>query len=184
MHRVSRSPAFPRPAGIPRPSARALRYALFILFLDAGAVLAGNEAHAAAPGSALLNDATARRYDIPAGPLGSALSAYAAQTGLLLVFDAALTRGLAVQPLAGRYTPRDALQRLLAGTGLEVLGRSDGSHALRAASSPSAGVESLAPVLVTADGPVNPQKDVYTAPRSSVYISSRRHRPLRPRLGR
>jgi hemoglobin/transferrin/lactoferrin receptor protein len=172
MHRVSRSPAFPRPAGIPRPSARALRYALFILFLDAGAVLAGNEAHASTPGSALLNDATARRYDIPAGPLGSALSAYAAQTGLLLVFDAALTRGLAVQPLAGRYTPRDALQRLLAGTGLEVLGRSDGSHALRAASSPSAGVESLAPVLVTADGPGNPQKDVYTAPRSSVYISS------------
>ncbi|MCC6271628.1 MAG: TonB-dependent receptor plug domain-containing protein, partial [Microbacteriaceae bacterium] len=38
--------------------------------------------------------------------------------GIELFFDAAIARGLTSQPLAGTYTTRDALARLLAGSGL------------------------------------------------------------------
>ncbi|WP_238841841.1 hypothetical protein, partial [Xylella fastidiosa] len=60
------------------------------------AVLAASMAIGAAP-AALAQAAphveTARHYDIPPGPLGLALSRFAAQAGVVLSFDAQLTQG-------------------------------------------------------------------------------------------
>lgn len=72
-------------------------------------------------------------YELPAAPLGSALATLAAQSGLLLSFDPALTEGRQAAALRGRHTPADALQRLLAGTGLQALPQADGSWLLQRA---------------------------------------------------
>ncbi len=121
------------------------------------------------PLPALRDDASRRSYDVPAGPLGLALTRFASQAGLLLSFDPALTRGLDAPALVGRYTVGGALRQLLAGTSLQVSMRADGSYALAAASGPPSEAVLLPSSLVVADGLA--QTQVYTAPRSSVHLS-------------
>lgn len=58
-------------------------------------------------------------FRIEAGTLGPALHAYGSITGLAVMLDDRYT-DRPVQPMVGRYTPRDAMQRLLAGTGLQA----------------------------------------------------------------
>ncbi len=69
----------------------------------------------------------------PAQPLGSALTALALRTGLIVGVDAAAVRGRQAAALQGRYTPHEALQRLLAGSGLQAVRDPNGGYALRAA---------------------------------------------------
>ena len=57
-------------------------------------------------------------FDIPAQDLNAALLAFAARADLQLVYDVSLVDGLRSAPVSGNYTPRDALGRLLSGTGL------------------------------------------------------------------
>lgn len=84
-------------------------------------------AHAAGTDAA----AVAQPYQLPAGKLGSTLSAFAANTGVRLSFDPALTEGMTHGPLTGHGAPRDVLSRLLADTGLMLVSRPDGSYTLR-----------------------------------------------------
>ncbi|MDQ7974591.1 MAG: TonB-dependent siderophore receptor [Rhodocyclaceae bacterium] len=67
----------------------------------------------------------------PAQPLGAALNALAARTGLLVGVDAELVRGRQAPALAGSFTPVEALHRLLAGSGLEAVPGAGGSYTLR-----------------------------------------------------
>ena len=69
----------------------------------------------------------------PAQPLGGALTALAVRTGLIVGVDAAAVRGKQAPALQGRYTPHEALQRLLAGSGLQAVRDPNGSYALRSA---------------------------------------------------
>lgn len=106
------------------------------------------------------------QFDIAAGPLDQALAAFASQSGLRLAFDAALTRGLSAPALRGRHTARDGLRQLLAGSHLRVVAHNDGSLVLRRDLTPP--TFELSPVRVVSD----PVRDVYLAPRSSVYVSA------------
>ena len=115
--------------------ARALRGALLGIAATA-TVLPLAAAHA--------QQAEARQYAIPAGSLTEALNRFGAESGLGLSFSNALTSGLQSPGLQGRYTTESALQRLLAGTGLEAVPRGNG-YLLRKA----AGEARLAPVMVT-----------------------------------
>lgn len=72
-------------------------------------------------------------YDIPAGPLGRNLSAFAVRAGIALSFEPALTEGRGSPALAGNYPAREALQLLLAGSGLEIVARENGTYTLRVA---------------------------------------------------
>lgn len=74
----------------------------------------------------------ARPYAIPAGPLSTALSRFAAETGLLLSGNAKLTAGKRSPGLHGTYRPEQALQRLLAGSGLTWRFDEEGSVTLLA----------------------------------------------------
>src|SRR5262245_34220244 len=74
------------------------------------------------------------QVDIPAGDLGPALSAFAARAGVLLTFDAALTRGRTTQGVRGNYTVDEGFAALLAGTGLERVTAPGGVNTLRAGS--------------------------------------------------
>ncbi len=87
-----------------------------------GWALATAAVHAADP---------AQSYQIAPGPLGRALAEVAATAGIALSFDPALTQGRQSPALSGSHTPREALQRLLAGSGLGLVQRADGSYTLQ-----------------------------------------------------
>ena len=59
-----------------------------------------------------------RAYDIPPGALRDALNHYATQSDQQIMVAGSLVEGLTSDGLSGRFTPADALARLLAGTGL------------------------------------------------------------------
>jgi hypothetical protein len=80
---------------------------------------------------AIAQTEAARDYDIPGGPLSSALAQFGAQAGVLLSIDAKLTEGMSVPALKGRYTVRDGLHRLLIGSGLEAVGDARTGYTLR-----------------------------------------------------
>ena len=77
------------------------------------------------------NEAAARSYSVPAGPLGRVLSSFAASSGIALSFDPKLTEGLNSPGLDGSYTTREGFARLLSGTSLELFRQPDGSYGLR-----------------------------------------------------
>lgn len=114
---------------------RALRGALLGLTVTAG-VLPVASVHA--------QQTASREYAILAGSLTETLNRFGAESGLLLSFSTELTAGLQSAGLQGRYTTHDALQTLLAGTGLEAVARGNG-YLLRK----SGGDVQLAPVTVT-----------------------------------
>lgn len=93
------------------------------------ALVAGGTAAWAAPVQPQ-EAAVAQDYDIPAGPLGRALSSFAVKSGMALSFEPALTDGLHSAGLAGSYSAREGILRLLAGSGLELVELGDGNYTL------------------------------------------------------
>ena len=61
--------------------------------------------------------ADSRRFDLPSGPLDVALLAFGQQSGLDIGVDPRTIAGRRTAGARGSFTPRDALTRLLAGTG-------------------------------------------------------------------
>lgn len=163
-------PAALAPRPIFHPVAHAARLALLGWALAAGAVHAA-EARV---------DGPVRSYQIAAGPLGRALAEVASTAGMALSFDPTLTQGRQSPALAGNYTPREALQRLLDGSGLELVHADSGNWSLRrAAPAPApvpmrggaAGVAMLEEVRVTARAersPVTEQTGSYTSRALSI----------------
>lgn len=132
----------PRQTFTPRPLHHALTIALLSLALNAHAEVQSADRTALD---------TPHRYQLPAASLGRTLAAFAVQAGLALSFDPAMTDGLSSQGLNGTYTPRQALERLLAGSGLEAVTRSDGSFTLRRKPASANSAEAtLTPVSVRA----------------------------------
>ncbi|WP_304025903.1 TonB-dependent receptor domain-containing protein [Methyloversatilis discipulorum] len=79
-----------------------------------------------------------RGYDLPAGPLGRALSRFAGQSGITLSFDPKLTEGLDSRPLKGQHSLTEGFRILLEGSGLEVVSDGRGGYFLdRAAPRPA-----------------------------------------------
>lgn len=76
------------------------------------------QAPAMAQTQAQASSAQVRAYDIPAQDLNRALLDFAQSSELQLVYDADWVRGRRSGALKGRYTPAQALERLLDGTGI------------------------------------------------------------------
>ena len=83
---------------------------------------------ASAAGPVQLDSVAIRAYNIPAGPLGATLSSFAVGAGIALSFQPSLTEGLSSPALTGNYTTQEAVNRLLAGSGLDMVLRSDGTY--------------------------------------------------------
>lgn len=126
----------------PAPLAHLVRAALFGLTL------------ASVPGLALLSSPAMAQanasYQIPAGPLGAALTRFGVQAGVTLSFDTELTRQLTTPGLSGSYSVEEGLQRLLANTGLQAQRQANGGYVLVAASTD--GSLELGPTNVTGAG--------------------------------
>jgi len=97
---------------LPRPCRppRLVRSGWWALFL--GAMLATAVAHAAEP--------ALRRFDLPAGAAVVMLKRAAQQAGLEIVYSAAVVQDVQTQPVAGEFTPREALERMVAHTPLRI----------------------------------------------------------------
>ncbi|WP_423935724.1 TonB-dependent siderophore receptor [Comamonas sp. 23] len=95
----------------------------------------------------------ASSLSIAAQPLGSALQALSAATGVSIGFAPALVEGKTAPAVSGTLTPQQAAERLLAGSGLMALRQGE---ALVIKATPSAGDTSTLPtVTVTAQGERN-----------------------------
>ncbi|TEA78859.1 TonB-dependent siderophore receptor [Allopusillimonas ginsengisoli] len=129
------------------PLNRAVRASVMTAFLMAGLA---HGTHAFSAQSAVLDAVQQKHFDIPAGPLGQTLSRFALEEKIALSFEPALTNGRQSPGVSGNLTARQAATRLLAGSGLELVARGDGSYSLRETpvASNSAEVTSLAAVRV------------------------------------
>ncbi|EPJ82357.1 TonB-dependent siderophore receptor [Pseudomonas sp. CFII64] len=74
-----------------------------------------------------------RAYNLPAGPLSSALNQIASQAGLTLAVDPSLASGRTSSPVQGQFDASGALRQALRGTGLQLVQSSVGSYSLMAA---------------------------------------------------
>ena len=100
--------------------------------------------------------AAARSYSIPAGTLSRVLSQFAAEAGVLLSVDAALTEGKQSSGLQGSYGVAQGLERILAGSGLEAVPQNSGGYTLRRLPAGSGKEAALATVAVTANSAGQP----------------------------
>jgi len=93
-------------------------------------------------------------FDIPAQPLAEALESFGRLTHLSVLMQSNMLNGRTSAPVEGDYSARDALQRMLAGTGLRA--RFPGPDAITIVAAPVAPDEASAPVaaasLLTIDG--------------------------------
>lgn len=81
--------------------------------------------------------AARQSFAIPAGPLDEALNRFGRQAGLLIAFTPEQTEGRRSPGLQGEYGPREALDRLLATSGLQAVAQGAG-FSLRPAEAASA----------------------------------------------
>jgi iron complex outermembrane receptor protein len=83
-------------------------------------------------------------FNIPAGSLDASLVAFANQTGLQLLYSPDLVAGRQSQGLRGRFTPEEALTRLLSGTSVDIRRRGAKAFVLKPRSTAAADSELLA----------------------------------------
>lgn len=109
----------------------------------------------ATPAMTQAQDATVP-VNITAQPLDQAITRLAEQTGLNIGGDAFLLEGRTAAPLRGDYTPEQALQNLLQGTGVTYERTGSNSVLLKPQVQGSEEVSSLPPVQISAATDVNP----------------------------
>lgn len=103
---------------------------------------------------------TRQSYHIPPGRLGDALNQFAREAGLLLSFAPELVEGKSTAGLAGTYSVREGLTRLLAGSGLNYRFTAADSVALeRTPMRQGKGPARLGPITVTGEKTVRRLQD-------------------------
>jgi iron complex outermembrane receptor protein len=114
----------------------------------------------------------ARAFDIPSQGLPSALRQFASQSGLQLAYTTAEISGLKSMEMRGTLTPRQALARLLAGTGVTYRFTAPNVVALQRPGA-SDNAQAVAPGTVVLD-PVNVegQRETATGPVQG-YVATR-----------
>jgi outer membrane receptor for ferric coprogen and ferric-rhodotorulic acid len=147
------------PRAMPNPLNRAVRLALF------GAALCTLTTLTLAPRQAMA-EAAVVQYNIPAGPLGTALSLFATQARITLSFNVSQTQGMSARGLVGSFGTEDGLARLLAGSGLAAQRQGNGSYVLVAVA--SAGSLELGATNIDSarDNEASEGTGAYTAPPS------------------
>jgi len=98
----------------------------------------------------------ARSFQVPAGPLATALAGFAADAGVSVSAPPELVRGVVSPGLAGSFAVPEALTRLLAGTGLEAVPGAARTWVLRR--------KAAAPVAEAAGGTLSEVKVTATMP--------------------
>ncbi|WP_052063939.1 STN domain-containing protein [Nitrincola sp. A-D6] len=71
-------------------------------------------------------------FTLPAGSLESALAAFSAQSGINVSFTPDVVQGKSATGLSGQYHADEALNRMLAGSGLQANRLANGGYSLQA----------------------------------------------------
>lgn len=103
----------------------------------------------AAPVAQAQPQAAPMQFSIAAQPLDRALRLFSEQSRHQVLFDEAAVAGQQAPAIEGRYTPREALDRLLAGTNVRVNGSRPDVFTLTAIGRPSSDAVTLQPVTVS-----------------------------------
>ncbi|WP_220811388.1 TonB-dependent receptor domain-containing protein [Pseudomonas paralcaligenes] len=90
-------------------------------------------------------------FDIPAQGLDDALSAYGVASGAQVLYDAALTQGLSSRAVSGRMDRQQALDQLLAGTGLGYRFTGARTVTLQTSAGPVGQAMEFTPILITGE---------------------------------
>lgn len=129
-------------------------------------------------------DGNQQNFHIPAQNLSGALSAYAEAADVQLSYPASQTSGLSSNGIDGEYTPQQALQRLLAGTGLTAKQTDNGTITLtekggliQVADTSTPGIEGQTLPKVTVEADSESEADPYdpistTSPFNKSYAVS------------
>lgn len=104
--------------------------ALAILSALASVEVPATELNTTLPGQAEAN--TLVNINIPAQSLDSALNQFSQATGMDVAFDSDLTRKIRAPLVKGRMTRREALQKLLSGSGLSATFTGDSARIIKA----------------------------------------------------
>ncbi|WP_313110748.1 STN domain-containing protein, partial [Stutzerimonas nitrititolerans] len=152
-----------RPYHRSRPLVQAIRAALFCL------PLATLVAAPAALAQSAANEQSVRSYEIPAGPLSSALSRFAGKAGVMLSVDGSLLEGRQSGGLSGQYGVDEGFDALLQGSGLQAVRNAQGTYSLAPRAEQASTVE-LKPMVVEgfALGNALGEMEGYNATHSSV----------------
>jgi hypothetical protein len=152
------------------------------VLIAAGLILAAPSAlQARDPPVSALNPRPTMQYDIGPQPLIDALEAFGAASGIQVLYDAALAAGRGSNGVNGEQTPEEALDRVLAGSGLKAtFVRSNavyiysGSQAVGRASNASDGGGGVAPGAVLALGALHVDAPALTIghPRYDAYATA------------
>ncbi|MEN0035525.1 MAG: TonB-dependent siderophore receptor [Cellvibrio sp.] len=107
-------------------------------------------------------------YHIPAGSLAQSLNRFASEAGITLSFTPDLVEGKQAPEISGSFTPQEGLKKILQGSGLETVIKSDGSFSLKRAPQPPSGKLSAVKVSSTALTDATEGSGSYTVPVVSV----------------
>ncbi len=123
---------------------------------------------ASIPAALIATGASAENFNIPAGPLETALDAYSAQTGIPIMVANQEIRGIRTRGVKGDLSTTAALARILTGTGFESVRDPSGSVGIARAEQHS----DAAPVTRLADAvaPVHAATSVETVVVTSSKI--------------
>lgn len=90
-------------------------------------------------------------FTISAQPLDSALTTFARQAGIQILFNPEETRGLSAPALNGDFSSAEGLQKLLSGSGLQASPSGNGSYIVQRSSVPQLPPKTLPALVVSAD---------------------------------
>ncbi|MET1081421.1 MAG: secretin and TonB N-terminal domain-containing protein, partial [Pseudomonas sp.] len=77
-------------------------------------------------------------FNLPAGPLASTLNAIASQSGQIISLEPALVQGKQAPAVKGQMSAEEAMQRALAGSGLQLRVTAQGNFSVEPAATDSA----------------------------------------------
>jgi iron complex outermembrane receptor protein len=141
-------------SGHPRNPERRVGSMAGVLVLLAGAALA-DPAMAQQPAPPVASPERRVAFNVPAQDLNGAVLVFADKAGIQVFYDVSRVRGLHSNGVSGDLTPREALDRILAGTGLtyQFTGTNAVSLAQLAAAGDPSGALVLPPVKVEGSVP-------------------------------
>ncbi|CAD6873388.1 Ferrichrome-iron receptor [Methylomonas fluvii] len=121
--------------------------------------------------SQAIAESAPQAFDIPAQPLHSALQKLADQAGVAVFFTEQQVAGKSAPAVKGRFSSREALQKLLTGSGLSYTFTGESSVSIKTADSGSDARTTMPAVTVTGKAvydPTDPYNPDYRLPNAST----------------
>ncbi len=142
-------------------------------FPAAPVVLASCSVLAAAAPLGAATVETKRSFDLPRGDAATTLRQFAAASGRSLVFVTDKVRGETTNPVRGEFTPREALERMLAGSALEAAQDAATGALVVSRKRTAEGMTRAGEVGRTSDSSASPSSDSRSTPQTTVAKSPR-----------